>query len=130
MWSLGRELRHHNDRTPKCKLEVTAPQFWGERLSFGSIFEGTREAGNLAVNRAPRIQTELTKRIDGGGDVPPAVVSAVIPCLNEAKSGTRCTLSAMRWRATSTKRRSRRNAATNAGAYRLSELCASLLRIR
>ena len=96
MWSLRRELRHHNERAPKCKQEVTALQFWREKLSFISIFEGTGEAENLAVNRAPTIKTELTKRIDAGGDMPPADVSVVIPCLNEAKSISFCVEKALK----------------------------------
>src|ERR1700688_2650708 len=68
-----------------------------EKLSSESIFEGTGEAGNLAVNRrAPTIKTERTKRIDAGGDVPPADVSVVIPCLNEVKSISFCVEKALK----------------------------------
>ena len=44
----------------------------------------------MAVDRAAEIKTELTARLDVSGDAPPADVSVVIPCLNEAKSISFC----------------------------------------
>ena len=61
-----------------------ASQFWREKLSFGSIFEGTREAMNLAVDRAPTVKTELNTRIDVGGDVPPADGAATLTAFTAA----------------------------------------------
>ena len=44
----------------------------------------------MAVDRAAEIKTEMTTRLDVPGDGPPADVSVVIPCLNEAKSISFC----------------------------------------
>ena len=44
------------------------------------------KAADLEVERAPEIKTEMATQLDASGDAPPADVSVVIPCLNEANS--------------------------------------------
>ena len=50
----------------------------------------------MEVKRAPEIKTEKAKQLDVGGDAPPADVSVVIPCLNEANSLSFCVEKAMK----------------------------------
>jgi glycosyltransferase involved in cell wall biosynthesis len=50
----------------------------------------------MAVDRAPAIKTEITTRLDMGSDGPPADVSVVIPCLNEANSLAFCVEKALK----------------------------------
>jgi glycosyltransferase involved in cell wall biosynthesis len=55
------------------------------------------ETGNLAVDRAPIInKTEMTTKLDMSGAAPPADVSVVIPCLNEANSVSFCVEKALK----------------------------------
>lgn len=50
----------------------------------------------MAVERAPEIKTQMTTRLDVGGDGPPPEVSVVIPCLNEVNSLSFCVEKALR----------------------------------
>src|SRR5579859_7105100 len=52
--------------------------------------------GNLAVEHAAKIRTEMTTRLEVTDDAPPADVSVVIPCLNEANSISFCVEKAMK----------------------------------
>ena len=54
------------------------------------------EGADLEVNRAPAINAGIPAGIDVSGEAPPADVSVVIPCLNEANSLSFCVEKAMK----------------------------------
>jgi glycosyltransferase involved in cell wall biosynthesis len=81
-----RKLRHHNGDAAKCKLEVDGLKSCHEGVYWRSVEEGS----DLEVDRAPAVKAEMTTRLGVSGEAPPAEVSVVIPCLNEANSLSFC----------------------------------------